>query len=134
MKTLPTFTKSVPFVDTDMAGIVHFSKVLCYVEEAEHAAMSAIGVAAISDIGGFPKVRIECDYKSPLKFQDSLSVDLSLVKVGNRSLNWKFRVSANQRIAAEGSIVTVFTSLDSSASGMIEGEMRQRLLEYLSQE
>lgn len=134
MKTLPTFTKSVPFVDTDMAGIVHFSKVLCYVEEAEHAAMKAIGVAAISDTGGFPKVRIECDYKSPLKFQDSLSVDLSLVKVGNRSLNWKFRVSANQRIAAEGSIVTVFTSLDSSASGMIEGEMRQRLLEYLSQE
>ena len=127
MQTLLTFEKSVPFVDTDMAGIVHFSKVLCYVEEAEHAAMSKIGVPVMSKEGGFPKVHVDCDYKSPLKFQDVVSVSLNLVKVGGRSLTWSFVVRVGDKISAEGGFVTVYTSR--SAGGSVIQDAQRILLE-----
>lgn len=112
MPEIPAFTKKVPFADTDMAGIVHFSRILGYVEEAEHAAMSRLGAPVIDSDGGFPKVHVDCDYKRPLKFNDSVSIELGLIRVGSSSLTWKFSIKVGNRLAAEGSMVTVYVSSD----------------------
>ncbi len=42
-----------------MAGVVHFTNLLTYVEEAEHAALISVGIKPISNEGGFPKVKVE---------------------------------------------------------------------------
>lgn len=108
MTKLPPFKKTVAFADTDMAGIVHFSRILCYVEEAEHTAMATMGVLAMTPEGGFPKVHVECDYRSPLRFGEKVSIELGLCRIGDCSLTWKFKVECAGQVAAEGNFVTVY--------------------------
>lgn len=130
MPSLPLFTKCVPFADTDMAGVVHFSRILCYVEEAEHAAMLHMGVKPIDRNGGYPKVRVECDYTSPLRLGDSVEVQMSLSAVGSRSLTWSFVIRVDGTNCATGKMVTVYTS---RKGGSVElgAEDRAALSAYL---
>ena len=64
------------FYETDLAGVVHFSCYFRYMEEAEHALWRAAGLtvdragAAI----GYPRVSATFDYKSPLFFEDELTI------------------------------------------------------------
>ncbi|MGJ8673352.1 acyl-CoA thioesterase [Rubritalea sp.] len=108
MKSFEVFERRVNFGDTDLAGIVHFTNILRYVEEAEHAAMFSVGVAPISKKGGFPKVHIDCDYRSPLRFGDVAEVRVEIVKVGGKSLSWEFSVTVAGKTVAEGSLVTAY--------------------------
>ncbi|MFC5049424.1 acyl-CoA thioesterase [Rubritalea spongiae] len=117
MKSFPVFERRVNFADTDLAGIVHFSNILRFIEEAEHAAMFSAGVAPVSNVGGFPKVHVKCDYRSPLKFGDVADILLEIVKMGEKSLSWNFKVYAGQRVVAEGTMVTVFVT--SSGEGTV---------------
>lgn len=118
MPEIPAFHKKVPFVDTDMAGIVHFSKILAYAEEAEHAAMELLGVPVMNKSGGFPKVHVDCDYRIPLRFGDVLAVDLELTRVGDSSLTWQFEINVTSGLAAKGSMVTVYVSSEGKPCGI----------------
>ena len=110
VKEFPKYTRRVQFADTDLAGIVHFSKILCYVEEAEHYVMQELSVPAADKSGGFPKVHVDCDYRSPLRFGENAEIQMQLDKVGERSLTWKFTVRVAELISAEGSLVTVYVN------------------------
>ena len=110
VKEFPIYKRRVQFVDTDLAGIVHFSKILCYVEEAEHFVMQGESVPAVDVSGGFPKVHVDCDYLSPLRFGDDAEIQMCLERVGGKSLTWKFIVRVADLISAEGRLVTVYVS------------------------
>lgn len=110
------YTCAVAFSDTDMAGVVHFASILRYVENAEHAALAELGVPVISKEGGFPKVHVECDYKSPLKFGDEVSVQMVLDEVSNRSLKWTFSVRVEEKVAATGKLVTAMVNAKGESS------------------
>lgn len=99
----------VAFADTDASGWAHFSKILSYVERAEHDFLTRSGIVVLDRTqGGWPRARVSCDYRSPLKFQDKVEVILDLSKVGNTSLAWRFRISkADGTLAAEGEVVSV---------------------------
>lgn len=125
-----TFQKKVPFADTDMAGIVHFSRILCYVEEAEHAVMTGVGVHAMTREGGYPKVHVDCDYHAPLRFDDEVSIDLTLVRLGGKSLTWKFKVRRNEQTAAQGGFTTVYTD-STGGSAEIPSASRDRLESFV---
>lgn len=108
---------NVPFQDTDMAGVVHYTRVLGYIELAEHACLDELGIAVISSEGGLPKVRVECDYSYPLRFRDEVLVALTLGEVGERSMSWGFVVSVGDRVCAEGEMVTAY--VDSAGRGEV---------------
>ena len=110
VKEFPIYKRRVQFADTDLKGVVHFSKILCYVEEAEHFVMQGLSVPAMDASGGFPKVHVDCDYRSPLRFGDEAEIQMQLEKVGERSLTWKFTVRLADLISAEGTLVTVYVS------------------------
>ena len=124
------FKRKVNFADTDLAGIVHFSNVLRYVEEAEHAAMLEVNVPPSNIMGGFPKVHVDCDYRAPLRFGDLAAVEMCLTAVGKCSLKWRFSVSVDKLIAAEGNFVTVYLN-DRGESTSIPEEYRTALLEKI---
>lgn len=126
MKELPVYRRVVQFADTDMAGIVHFSRILCFVEEAEQAAMDTMQVPAMGAEGGFPKVHIDCDYRSPLRYRDEVEVQMMLEQVGERSLQWRFNLSVSGQLCAEGGLVTVFVN-HQGRSAKVADEWRQRL-------
>lgn len=123
---LTEYKRSVSFSDTDMAGVVHFTTILRYVEDAEHAALRQMDVPAISKDGGFPKVHVECDYRSPVRFGDEVCVQLELDKISTRSLSWSFVLSVKEKIAARGKIVTAMVS-NKGESIEIPKEWRDKL-------
>lgn len=112
MNEVPVYERRVQFADADLAGIVHFTTILRYVEEAEHAAMENMGVPAVSAAGGFPKVHVDCDYRSPLRFGDVAKISLCVEKVSAKSVRWKFLIHVSELLSAEGSLVTAYVTQD----------------------
>lgn len=112
-----------------MAGVVHFTQLLAYAEEAEHAALLSIGVKPISDEGGFPKVHVDCDYQSPVRFGEGVEVLLGIESISDSSLQWKFEMvssSEGEKKICEGCFVTVFVNQKGRAEA-ISSETRTAL-------
>ncbi len=106
-------TRRVEFGDTDMAGIMHFSNFFRFMEVAESDFLRSLGLSASwvegSGKWGFPRVSAACDYTKPAKFQDVLTIAVTLEKVGTKSVGYRFDFS-NQRgePVASGRITAVF--------------------------
>jgi len=118
----------IPFQDTDMAGVVHYTKVLGYVELAEHVFLMKLGIDPISDKGGFPKVSVQCDYKYPLRFQDEVSIEVSLTKISTKSLQWEFSMMSNEVTTAVGEFVTAYVDGSGRAT-----EIPERIISLLAE-
>jgi len=99
----------VAFGDTDASGWMHFPKIFNYIEAAEHAFLRSRGLLVFTrEEGGWPRVKVNCDYKRPFLTGDALEVLLKVSNVGASSLAWEFEVlNASGEIAAFGDIVTV---------------------------
>jgi acyl-CoA thioester hydrolase len=85
--------RKVEYVDTDMSGIVHFSRFLVFMENAEHAFLAAIGPGvqwrdADGRELGWPRVAVSCDYLSPARFGDELEIRVRVLRKGTRSLTY----------------------------------------------
>ncbi len=99
--------RRVAFADTDASGRVHFTAILRYVEDAEHAYLAEKGITVISANGGWPRVHVQCDYRAPLAFGDEVTTIVRITKVGSRSVEYAFIVSKNDQLCAEGTMVIV---------------------------
>lgn len=99
----------VAFGDTDASGWMHFPNIFRYVEAAEHAFLRDRGVLVFDRAaGGWPRVKVSCDYKKPLQCGDRIEVSLAITRVGNSSVAWEFEVAnAAGETAAFGSMTTV---------------------------
>jgi YbgC/YbaW family acyl-CoA thioester hydrolase len=114
----------VAFADTDASGWVHFSKALIYVERAEHDFLRKLGVDVFDRAkGGWPRVKVSCEYKRPLVFQERIAVLLTLDHVGGSSLVWKFQImKAHGELAAHGEMVTVKVNAAGEVAGISEAD------------
>src|SRR3954468_12285601 len=86
--------RRVEFVDTDMAGIVHFSNFFRWMESAEVEFLRSLGLSVkLAWEGvplGFPRVSAACDYVRPARFEDILQIAVTLAKVGRKSVTYAF--------------------------------------------
>lgn len=113
----------VSFSDTDASGWAHFSKILCYVENAEHAFFKSLDIPVFSNNSGYPRVKISCDYRSPLRFQDTFEVILFLTKIGTSSIHWKFQIQkSDTTLAAEGEMISVKVDPTGTPTPLTESE------------
>jgi YbgC/YbaW family acyl-CoA thioester hydrolase len=87
--------RRVEFVETDMAGIMHYSNFFRYMEVAEHEFFRSLGFSIVTrqvdPPVGWPRVHAECDYKQPLKFEDQVEIHMLVTEKKNRSLAYQFR-------------------------------------------
>ncbi len=99
----------VSFRDTDASGWLHFTNVFHHVEAAEHACLRAAGLLVFDrEQGGWPRVKVTCDYQRPLLGGDPIEVHLVVAAVGTSSVTWNFEVlNPAGETAALGSITTV---------------------------
>jgi acyl-CoA thioester hydrolase len=99
----------VAFGDTDASGWMHFPNIFKYVEAAEHAFLRSRGILVFDrKEGGWPRVKVSCDYKRPLQCGDQIEILLGISRIGASSVTWEFQVkNAASEIAAFGSITTV---------------------------
>ena len=90
-------TRRVEFSVTDLAGIMHFSNFFRFMESAEHAFFRSLGFSVARSRDRLqvclPRVHAECDYATPLRFEDEVQVRLLVERKGRRSLTYQFRFS-----------------------------------------
>jgi 4-hydroxybenzoyl-CoA thioesterase/acyl-CoA thioester hydrolase len=110
---LPPFlhTRRVEFRDTDSAGIAHFSTFFNFMEEAEHAFLRSRGLSVVMhDAEGtisWPRVSAKCDYRSAVKFEDVMTIEVRIARLGEKSVTFAFTFHAEERLVAEGEITAV---------------------------
>jgi YbgC/YbaW family acyl-CoA thioester hydrolase len=103
--------RRVEFVETDLAGIAHFSNFLRWAEAAEHALLRALGLGSHDGDLGWPRVAVSCDYAHPLRFEDELEVEIEVRALGERSVTYAFvvrRLAPGARLdCARGTLTSV---------------------------
>ena len=104
-------SRRVEFRDTDTAGIVHFSNFFAYMEQAEHAFLRSLGLGVISEIDGlrisWPRVNAECNYRNAIRFEEVIDIELSVARIGTRSVTYAFNFRRDDTPVADGTITVV---------------------------
>ena len=113
-----TTTRRVEFGETDMAGIVHFSNFFRYMEAAETDFLRARGLSVSWEQDGrrygFPRVAAACDYASPARFGDLLTVAVAVEKIGRKSISYRYEFSRVGLALATGRMTAVYCQADES--------------------
>ena len=99
----------IAFGETDASGWMHFPNVFKYVEAAEHEYLRRQGVIVFDrNAGGWPRVKVSCEYKRPFLSGDRFEVLLGISRIGASSITWDFQVlNVAEEIAAFGSMTCV---------------------------
>ena len=108
------FPSRVRFVDTDASGRIHYTAMLRHFEAAEAEFLRAHGLHYSDErLGGigWPRVRVECDYTSPVGYDDLLDIAVSVERVGNSSFTLAFAATVAERPVAHGTITIVCLDL-----------------------
>lgn len=117
MPATPAFEikRHVEFYETDMAGIVHFSNFFRYMETCEHAFVRSLDHELHGMLDGletgWPRVNATCDYRSPARFGDLLTIRLFIAEVRTRSVRYRFDICRGDTLVAEGSIAAAHVAL-----------------------
>jgi len=84
------YRRSIRFADTDAAGVAHFSRLLVIVEEAVHDFFQSRSLPILDEANAWPFVSIHANYSAACRFQDEITVALSIGKMGVSSLAFSF--------------------------------------------
>jgi 4-hydroxybenzoyl-CoA thioesterase/acyl-CoA thioester hydrolase len=108
--------RRVEFRDTDTAGIVHFSNFFAYMEQTEHEFLRSIGQPLIGEIDGkrysWPRVNAACNYRSAIKFEEIIDIELTVTKLGTKSVTYSFQMSKEGNPVADGTITAVCCEIE----------------------
>lgn len=106
-----TTKRRVEFVETDAAGIVHFSAFFVYMEQAEHQLLRHLGLGVfLRDEQGdlsWPRVSASCDFRGPARFEDEISIEVAVERVGEKSVTYAHRLTCDGREIANGRMTAV---------------------------
>ena len=107
--------RRIEFADTDMGGIVHFSRYLVFMETAEHEFLEALGTSVSLDLDGrsigWPRVAVSCEYKQPARFGGVLDIHLRVIRKGRTSMTYGFEFQLDGQSVAQGQVTSVCCEL-----------------------
>jgi YbgC/YbaW family acyl-CoA thioester hydrolase len=123
---------TVAFVETDMAGIVHFSNFFRFMEEAEDAFLRSVGVALVGEVEGkhvsLPRLSASCDYRSPARYGEIVEVAVRVKELREKTIRYRFDFSVGGRAVAEGEILAIYCEVTDQLRSMpIPAAMREAL-------
>jgi acyl-CoA thioester hydrolase len=101
-------TFRVRWVDTDVAGVMHYSNFFRYFEACEEEFYRSKGATLVQLREKYrimlPRVEAHCVYKLPCKFDDLIEVVLTVREVGSKTVTYDFQTYRNgeKQLAAEG--------------------------------
>jgi 4-hydroxybenzoyl-CoA thioesterase/acyl-CoA thioester hydrolase len=106
-----TVTRRVAFCETDAAGIAHFSSFFLYMESAEHALLRHLGLSVfMEDAQGtltWPRAAANCDYLGMVRFDEELSIEVAVSRLGDKSVTYQFDFKVGERAVAQGRMTAV---------------------------
>src|SRR5256885_8355569 len=95
--------RRIEWMDTDAAGIYHWTTVFRLAEAAEAALHTALGIADRT-FGATPRLRASGDFRMPLRFNDVVDVRLEVASIGRTSLAQAVEVRRDGELAATAEI------------------------------
>ncbi len=116
------YTRRVAFHETDAAGIVHFANFFKFAAEAETRALDSLGILMFPSPWFWPRVHVEADYKKPLRFNDEMTIEASIVRIGSSSLHWEYEIRVSGELCAVVLAVSVRTGKDNAPAPYNEVE------------
>ena len=96
--------RRIEWMDTDAAGIYHYTTVFRLAEAAEAAMHTGLGIADRT-FGATPRVSVAMDFKRSLRFNDEIEAKLAVTAIGSASVRYEFTLSGPQGVAAVGQLV-----------------------------
>ncbi len=110
--------RRVEFCETDAAGIVHFASYLCYMEQAEHQLLRSLGLSVCEPLEdgwhlSWPRVHVECDFQGSAKFEDTLEISVSVLRLGKKSITYEFEFKRGVEAIAKGRVTAVCCNVKS---------------------
>ncbi len=106
-----TYSRTVQFSETDLAGIAHFANFFRWMEEAEHAYFRSLGLSVRTEYQdqhlGWPRVNTSCEFFAPARFEDQLQLKLRIAKIGEKSITWEIEFLKDDTRLALGKATTV---------------------------
>ncbi|QQL44292.1 acyl-CoA thioesterase [Sulfuriroseicoccus oceanibius] len=106
----------VEFADTDAAGVAHFSRLLTFIEAAEHAYLKSLGIGVFTDEAGvrsgWPRVDVNFQFRSPMRFGDEGEVAIWLEELGRKSVRYRAELmSAAGRVVCAGTMTNAYVEI-----------------------
>jgi len=126
VKPSTTIRRRVEWMDTDAAGIWHYSTVIRLAEAAEADLHGRLGIKQVT-FGATPRAHIEFDFESPLEFDDEVDVTLSVAALGTSSITYDVAVAGPAGPVATGRIVTVFIDGETKRPAPLPDDVRRAL-------
>ncbi len=108
----------VYYEDTDLAGVVYYANYLKFLERGRTEALRAVGVdqAALQRAGlVFVVTRVEIDYRRPARFDDLLTVETRLLRLGGASIEMAQSVSRGETLLAPAKVKLACMALEGRA-------------------
>jgi 4-hydroxybenzoyl-CoA thioesterase len=132
------YERPVRFDEVDPAGIVFFARFMNYAHEAMENFFSDIegGYAGLIQTRriGFPTVRLEADFKIPLRYGDMLRVETSCSRLGNTSATFvhEMRSAATGQVCAIVRHVVVTVTLGVLKPCPMPDDVRAKFVAHLT--
>lgn len=108
--------RRVEFRDTDAAGIAHFSAFFDWMESTEHEFLRSLSFSVLThDAAGtlsWPRASASCEFRGPVGFEDVIDVELSIGRLGEKSITYRFVLRHDGRLVAEGTLTAVCCRID----------------------
>jgi acyl-CoA thioesterase FadM len=95
--------RRIEWMDTDAAGLYHWTCVFRLAEAAEAALHTALGIVERT-FGATPRMAISAEFVRPLRFNDEVEVELAVDDVGRTSLSYRLTIRGPEGEAALATI------------------------------
>ncbi len=125
--------------ETDAALIMHFSNFFRICERAEEDFLEEVDLLSYRDKFSpskriiLPRVHAECDYSTPLRPGDYYRVELMELNLGNKSIEYRWRIfnETLDKNSATCRIVAAFYDERLGRATPIPKDFRERIREYI---
>jgi acyl-CoA thioesterase FadM len=118
--------RRVEWIDTDAAGIYHWTTAFRLAEAAEAALHTALGIADIT-FGATPRVHVEADFERPLVFNEAVDVTLTVRALGRTSVEYALAIGGEAGPAVAGTVKACFIDRETRRAVPWPDAVRERL-------
>ena len=115
-ETIP-YRHTAQYYETDRMGIIHHSNYIRWMEEARIYFLRQLGISYSGlEASGLisPIYEVRCQYKRPVRFEDIVTIEISLTKYTGVKLILSYRMinETTGQVCAEGESTSCFTDSD----------------------
>jgi 4-hydroxybenzoyl-CoA thioesterase len=130
---------TIRFGEIDQAGVVYYPRFFHYFHQTfESWFGDALGVPySVLVTGqnlGFPSVSVQTEFSNPLRYGDTVKIELDLVDIGSRSITLQYTAVrlSDGAVSAKARIKKVAVQNDTFSSIEIPGEWLERFKAFQS--